>query len=112
LLAITMVPLPLAGSFATFVALMGLAGIAWAPMTAAMFAVLDRRCESRHRRRIGRLDDGDVHRRDGRGLLRRRCARRCRRRFAGAVGLAGPRRLRARAGDGARADLLAGSTAG
>ena len=41
LLAVSMVPLPLAGTFATFVALMGLAGIAWAPMTAAMFAVLD-----------------------------------------------------------------------
>jgi MFS family permease len=41
LLAVSMVPLPLAGSVATFVALMGLAGIAWAPMTAAMFAVVD-----------------------------------------------------------------------
>jgi MFS family permease len=40
-LAITMVPLPLAGSLGMFVVLMGLSGIAWAPMAATSFAVLD-----------------------------------------------------------------------
>lgn len=40
-LAITLVPLPLAGSLGMFVALMGLSGIAWAPMAATSYAVLD-----------------------------------------------------------------------
>jgi hypothetical protein len=40
-LALTMVPLPLATSLVAFVALMGVSGVAWAPIAATSYAVLD-----------------------------------------------------------------------
>jgi hypothetical protein len=40
-LAVTMIPLPLAGSLVTFIILMAVSGMAWAPITATSFAVLD-----------------------------------------------------------------------
>ena len=41
LLTITVLPLPLAGSLVAFVALMGVSGIAWAPIGATAYAILD-----------------------------------------------------------------------
>lgn len=40
-IALTMLPLPLARSLVVFVALMGLSGVAWAPLAATSYAVLD-----------------------------------------------------------------------
>ncbi len=40
-LAITLVPLPLAASLGAFIALMGMSGVAWAPIAATSYAVLD-----------------------------------------------------------------------